>query len=254
MLLFSKSKRNKQLFHPNLLNVSFKFGVKNKILTYNILFLSSKPQPHIFLKMSYGQPQPYGYGYGQPTPNVAQPQQSYGQQSYGQQPYGYGQPQPAPQVMPSAPYSSPYPPTNQPTYVQPVQPVQPVTNSNTSNEHLHDWNSGLCSFCEDFGVCFGTMLCCPCETLATRKVAFDKDELTCCEKLSCIPMCATTYIGLCLCEACCECKNRSRLKERLHFKDTSSECCKTLLCMPCVVCQHQREIKFRKKMGMFQEK
>ena len=188
--------------------------------------------------MSYGQPQPYGYGYGQPA------------QPYGQQPYGYGQPQqpPQPQVMPPAPYSSPYPPTNQPTY---VQPVQPITNSksNTSDEHLHDWSSGLCSFCEDFGVCFGTMMCCPCETLATRKVAFDKDELTCCEKLSCIPMCATTYIGLCLCEACCECKNRARLKERFHFKDTSSDCCKTLLCMPCVVCQHQREIKFRRKIG-----
>ena len=189
--------------------------------------MSYNNQPQQVQPYCYNQPaQPYGYN--QPA-----------------QPNGYGQPQP--QVMQPGPYP---PSTNPPTELSYVVPVQ----SYDQHDQIHDWSSGLCSFCEDFGVCFGTLLCCPCKTLNTRKVVFNKDNLTCCEKISCIPMCVTTYIGLCICESCCECKNRSKLKEQLHFKNTSSDCCKTLFCMPCVVCQHQREIKFRKKMGMFQNK
>lgn len=184
-----------------------------------------QPQPYGYAPQPYGySPQPYGYA-PQPAP------QTYAPMGYAQQPQPYG--------------ASPYPPANSPGYIAPA----PQISKDTNEDHLRDWSSGLCSFCEDFGVCFGTLLCCPCKTYSTRKVALNKDELTCCERISCLLQCPLTYVGLICFEACAECKNRKELKERLHFKNTSCDCLKTLICMPCVVCQHQREIKFQKKLG-----
>merc|ERR1712002_878540 len=89
-----------------------------------------------------------------------------------------------------------------------------------------DWNSGVCSCCDDFGICcFGTW----CGICLACQVSTDMGESMC------VPCCVPGWlIAL-------------RLKMRVQEKIPGSlldDCCVTMCCGACVLCQLAREVKF----------
>jgi len=109
-----------------------------------------------------------------------------------------------------------------------------------------NWDSGIFSCCEDFNICFNTILCCPCQTFTTKH-DLDNGKKNCNDFLCQICLCPCTYMGLWCCQGAFELSNRRRFIHRLNFEEELCDVLKTICCLPCVVCQHRREVKFRKE-------
>jgi len=138
---------------------------------------------------------------------------------------------------------------NQPMYNYAGSPMNhpPIV---AKHEIKNDWSNGLCDTVAD---CMAVIFCCPYQTFKIRKTLNGRDSLTCCEKCKCLLACPLTYLGLWCFQASCECNNRKALKEKFEFKNDSKDCCKTLFCLPCEICQTRRELRFRQNVGQLSE-
>jgi Cys-rich protein (TIGR01571 family) len=132
----------------------------------------------------------------------------------------------------SVPIHSNPPPYN-PIYTIPFQ-SQPVKNDNIQPKIPQKWNSGLCSFCEDFGICFQGLVC-PCCLYGLNS-----------EKLN-SGSCFTNCLCYIFCFPCCqEAKNRSLLRQKFNLlSEPCDDCLVSWFCTSCSLCQVAREIKFQ---------
>lgn len=149
-------------------------------------------------------------------------------------------------------------PISQPIYVQPVTVTQPqfvslatpqivnnfspppyqmsppLNKENTTYNFPINWSSGLCSCCEDFGICiYGAV--CPCCLYGRNS-----------EKIG-----DGTCLGNCLCylfcfPCCQQTKTRYLIRKKYNLKDEPcGDCCISWFCILCGLCQEAREIKYR---------
>ena len=166
-------------------------------------------------------------------------------QGYNQQQY-YLQP-PVPQYMNDGFYPPQYtdvqPISYPPQYPNVQYPTAPIQIA-----YIDKWDSGLCSCCEDCGICWSTICCCTCQTFNTKQ-DLNNGSKSLCDFICQLCLCPCTYTGLWCCLGWYECGNRSLLKSKIHYMNDDSDMCKVVCCLPCVVCQHRREIKHCRSLG-----
>ena len=172
------------------------------------------------------QPQP-------PQPQPPQPQQQMNYNSQPQQQMNYNS-QPQPQLYQSYQQS------------QVAYPQNPLNYPSQPTQYIYKFDSGLCSFCEDFETCLKTLCCCTCQTFKTKQELHGGSS-SLCDCICQLFLCPLSYMGIWCCQGCYESRNRELLKTKINFINHDSETCKSIFCLPCVVCQHRREITTRKK-------
>jgi Cys-rich protein (TIGR01571 family) len=96
------------------------------------------------------------------------------------------------------------------------------------------WSSGLCSCCEDFGICFQGAFC-PCCLYGKNSEQIGEG--------SCIGNCLC-YL---FCFPCCQqTKTRNLIRKKYNLIDEPcGDCCVSWFCSTCALCQEAREIKYK---------
>jgi Cys-rich protein (TIGR01571 family) len=116
----------------------------------------------------------------------------------------------------------------------PPPPYQNTPPLNKENMFPNNWSSGLCSCCEDFGICIYAALC-PCCLYGknSKKIG----EGTCIGKCLC-------YL---FCFPCCQqTKTRYLIRKKYNLlEEPCNDCCISWFCSLCALCQEAREIKYR---------
>lgn len=113
-----------------------------------------------------------------------------------------------------------------------------------------EWQSGVCSCCEDFAVCYYG-LCCPAmASLESRRLANGQivEGTDYCTGLTASICCWTGFC--CPIIACSVYETRKQMAERYNLKFSggccSADCWAALCCLPCVSCQQVREVHARR--------
>lgn len=102
-----------------------------------------------------------------------------------------------------------------------------------------EWSSGLCSCLEDCGDCLLTCFC-PCITNANTRTNMDPNA---------------SWVGCCcyglLCPCFAACTGRGAVRETYGIVGGGmGDCILGCLCCPiCALCQNDREVNYRKKIG-----
>ncbi|BFZ11008.1 hypothetical protein BsWGS_14047 [Bradybaena similaris] len=141
--------------------------------------------------------------------------------------------------------SSQYPVQSQPGGQQPYYGNQygggAQGNSHTSNTTViiqqpaaagvRDWNTGVCSCCDDMGICLCGLFCGICLAM---QVSADMGETMC------LPWCVpNSLVPL-----------RVKLRTQEHIQGSiCNDCLTATYCGPCALCQLAREVKMVKQQG-----
>ena len=132
---------------------------------------------------------------------------------------------------------------------QPVSYPYPLNTQPKINiTYIDNWSSGLFSCYEDYGICCSTIFCCTCQSFNTKQY-LNNETNSFADCICQICLCPCTYTGLWCFQGWYECENRTELKIKINFMDDNPNICKVICCLPCVICQHRREIKYRKHIG-----
>ena len=204
----------------------------------NVYYYQSKMNPN-----ESEQNTPPEYVYSQPPPPHTTKQTEYTQPDYAQQQQQYAQP--IYTTYNTTPYG--------------VSMVQSDYEHAQEQEHEHelinDWGYNMCDCLDDFPICLNG-LCCGGFVTSTTKAKMETREPEMSDHcLGCI-LCMLTYgFGFWCCQSLVEYSNRREIEKIFNMKERENENNKDMLlsccCMPCVVCQHTRELKDRQKRGEF---
>ena len=162
-------------------------------------------------------------------------------------------------TQPSQQHEQPY---EQPLYSDPYMvpyatPIMQynVDDSDRQDIQVSDWSHNMCDCLDDFPICL-TGLCCGGFVTSTTRAKMETREPEIADHcLGCI-LCLSTYgFGFWCCQSLVEYNNRRLIettfnmveREKDNNKDMLMSCC----CLPCVMCQHSREIKERMMRGEF---
>mmetsp|Transcript_16799 Transcript_16799/g.23374 ORF Transcript_16799/g.23374 Transcript_16799/m.23374 type:complete len:102 (-) Transcript_16799:106-411(-) len=98
---------------------------------------------------------------------------------------------------------------------------------------MSSWSTGLFGCFDDIGGCIITIIC-PCITIAQNRADFDGRSTTCMD-YCCSLGGSNEYFF----------RQHIRAKYGMPLDEQCSDCCATQFCVPCVLCQHRRELKKR---------
>lgn len=111
--------------------------------------------------------------------------------------------------------------------------------------YVDRWNSELFTCYKDCGICFSTLCCCTCQTFNIKQDLHNGTK-TFLDYMCQICLCPFTYSGLWCCQGWYESNNRIDIKVKMNFMDDNPDICESICCLPCVICQHKREMKYKK--------
>lgn len=124
--------------------------------------------------------------------------------------------------------------------------------NNIMTPHVHitmsEWSSGLCSCLEDSGGCCYGFFCSGCSTMESR-AALDMRPVTKCELClgCCLSVISFHWLGW-LVHGFFVMKNQNIISTKFNI-EPKNECLKSFCCLWCSVCQIDRELSHRSKLG-----
>ena len=105
-----------------------------------------------------------------------------------------------------------------------------------------DWGYGMCDCTQDCGICFDVICCGPC-VLARQCDSVVNDRQDSCSISACLGLCVCQALigGFATCLFTCMMRDKTRDKYSVRG-GLIGDCCASIFCTACVVCQMQREI------------
>eukprot|EP01028_Stygiella_incarcerata_P009540 TRINITY_DN456_c0_g1_i1.p1 TRINITY_DN456_c0_g1~~TRINITY_DN456_c0_g1_i1.p1 ORF type:complete len:230 (-),score=36.13 TRINITY_DN456_c0_g1_i1:225-914(-) len=197
---------------------------------------------------SYGAPAP---GYGSETPSYgAQPPPSYGEPYYAAPVQDGYMAAPASGGYATGPYGDPNVPTAQPAIGSSYAPAAIIFEETGIPEERREWQAGLCDCLDDFPICLCGTFCCGFQTAITKARIENREAEATDHCLGCIMCILSCGFGFWCCQSFVEYQSREEIGKSFKFPERSgANMFTSLCCLPCVVCQHAREVKKREKLG-----
>jgi len=128
-----------------------------------------------------------------------------------------------------------YPPS---TYIPPSHILVPMS----------EWSSGLCSCLEDINVCCYGFFCPGCSTMESRAALEMRSPTGCDMCFGCLLSVLSFYWFGLLCHGFLVMRNTELASSRFNITSDNT-CLKSFCCLWCSVCQIEREISHRTKLG-----
>ena len=139
-------------------------------------------------------------------------------------------------------------------YAEPPQPILMADISeNMETSPIPKWHDGLCDCLNDFEKCLFGTFCIGFQSSITQAHIENRESEASDHCMGCIMCILTCGFGCWCCQSFVEYQNRREFKRLLNYenyeKTGGQDCLISFLCLPCAVCQHAREIKYREKTG-----